>query len=204
VSSVVKHKEFTLESFSELDLAGTEWNYANTPKTFTITYDTLLLTDAGVTRLDMFDGRGPHDYTNPPRTVYVLSDGTDALAISTAPFGAENIKGVIMGVRGQELDAEGNVIKEPSAIVAGMATIYDRGKYEWTKTNKEHEIAIATNTLIVKNGAPIRPSDLAEADAVRIIKAGDSRASNAGKAPYDAIYVEEAPIGAACVIIVEN
>ncbi|MCL2057654.1 MAG: S-layer homology domain-containing protein [Oscillospiraceae bacterium] len=179
ISNVVLHKEFTLESFSELELGGTEWKYANTPKTFSLTFDTLFLTSGGATQLNMFDGRGQYDYTDPPRTVYVLSDGTDALAISTAPYGIENIRGTVVSVDGVELDEDGAAMSEPDGMTIGWVSYYDRAKFSWTQRKGDTAVVIAPNTLIIKNSMPVAPSAIRKSDAVRVIKS-DTAVSGTG------------------------
>ena len=179
ISSVSLNKEFTLESFSELDLSGTEWKYANTPKTFTLTFDTLFLTADGITSSDKFDGRGQYDYTDPPRTVYVLSDGVNALAVSTAPYGIENIRGVVMSFEGQVIDEDGIIIEEPVSVTVGEVSYYDRENYAWVLRKGDAIVALAPNTLIIKNGAPAPASELKKSDAIRVIKS-DAGASGTG------------------------
>ena len=178
VIRIVQNKEFTLESFSELDLAGTEWKYANTPKTFSITFDTLLLTAGGIAPIGGFDGRGANDYTNPPRAVYVLSDGTDALAVSTASFGIENVRGEIVSVDGKTADDDGKVLAEPAGVTLVNVSYYDRNKYAWTPRKGDMAVTIPPDALIIKNGAPVRPSELRRADKVRVIKSGAAAAGD--------------------------
>jgi hypothetical protein len=179
ISNVLLHNAFTLESFSELDLNGTEWKYANTPKTFSIKFDTLFLTEGGVTSQDMFDGRGQYDYTDPPRTVYVLADGTDALAMSAAPFGIENIRGTVADVTGQAFDESGNAVTQPSGVTLAWVSYYDRVKYEWIQRKGDTSVTLAPYTLVIKNGAPVLPSAIKKYDAVRVIKS-DTAAAGAG------------------------
>ena len=172
ISKITQDKEFTLESFSELDPDGAEWKYANTPKTFAITFETLFLTAEGVTSIRKFGGRGEYDYANPPQTVYVLSDGTDALAISTAPYGIENYRGAIRGVGGQTFDEDGKAVTEPTEYSVENVTYYDRSSYAWVKQKSGLTATLAPNTLIIKNGAPAAASALKKGDAIRVIRAG--------------------------------
>ena len=179
ISKISRNKEFTLESYSELELNGTEWRYANTPKTFALTFDTLFLTADGVTSLDMFDSRGPYDYTDPPRTVYVLSDGTNALAISTAPYGVNNVRGEIIGVSGMEYDFDGALVYGPTGVTLTGVSYYDRSKYIWTQRKGDTVVTLIPNTLIIKDGAPVPPSALKKFDSIRVIKP-DTQATGAG------------------------
>jgi len=179
ISKISRNKEFTLESYSELELNGTEWRYANTPKTFALTFDTLFLTADGVTSLDMFDSRGPYDYTDPPRTVYVLSDGTNALAISTAPYGVNNVRGEIISVSGMEYDFDGALVYGPTGVTLTGVSYYDRSKYIWTQRKGDTVVTLIPNTLIIKDGAPVPPSALKKFDSIRVIKP-DTQATGAG------------------------
>ena len=186
ISNIVPTKEFTLESFSELDLKGTEWKYANTPKTLSLTFDTLFLTESGITPLSMFDSRGQYDYTDPARTVYVLSDGTDALAVSTAPYGIANIRGVVVSIEGRSFDEDGKTVAEPSGITLSSVSYYDREKYAWTQRKGDTAVTFNPDTLVIKNGKPVAASAIAKSDAVRVIKADVSVA------------------GAGYIVIIEN
>ena len=179
ISNIIRNRSFTLESFSELEPEGTEWRYANTPKTFTLTFDTLFLTPDGITSLDMFDSRGQYDYTDPPRTVYVLSDGTDALAISTAPYGVANVRGEIISVDGREFDDDGIAFTAPSGITLTGVSYYDRVKYAWQQRRGDTVVTLAPDTLVIKNGVPAPSSVLDRFDSVRVIKADATDAGTA-------------------------
>jgi len=171
ISKIVLQKEFTLESFSEFDFNGTEWRYANTPKTFALTFDTLYLTADGPTQLSMFDSRGPYNYANPPRSVYVLSDGTNALAISTAPYGGANIRGEIIELAGLSYDDDGAQTGGPDEITLARYSYYDRQRHEWINTRNDAVVTLSPDTLIVRNGAPVESSALKKSDAVRVVRA---------------------------------
>ena len=195
VISVSKNKSFTLESFSELDLNGTEWKFSNTPKTFTLAFNTLFLTEEGITSTDFFDGRGQFDYTYPPRTVYVLSDGTEALAVSTAPYGMDNIRGDIIEMSGLVFDGDGVSYEGPSGFTLSGVSYYDRVKYGWIARKGDAAFILAPYTLIIKNGAAVKPSALRKSDAVRIIWSG----AGVGNVPSASTL-----LGFAYIVIIEN
>ncbi|MDR1061098.1 MAG: S-layer homology domain-containing protein [Clostridiales bacterium] len=174
ISKVAAGASFTLESFSEL--SGTEWGYANTPKTFEITFGTLLLTDAGVAPMREFDGRGEHNYVG--RTVYVAADGNTALAISTAPYGIQNVRGEIYRLDGATYDDDGRQLARPTGMLLAGASIYDRATYAW-RSMADATIAIGANALVFKGGALAEAGSLAKGDRVRVLKA-DAAATGAG------------------------
>ncbi|MDR1438602.1 MAG: S-layer homology domain-containing protein [Clostridiales bacterium] len=181
ISKVAPGESFTLESFSEL--LGTEWRYANTPKTFSTNFGTLLLADGGAAPMREFEGRGENSYIG--RTVYVAADGNTALAISTAPYGIQNVRGEIHRLDGATLDEDGKPLTPPTAMLLTGAMVYDRATYAW-KNMAEPTIAIGANALVLRNGELAAARDLAKGDRVRVLK------------------VDTAATGAGLIIIVEN
>lgn len=92
ISSIDEYKTVTLESYSKLN--GTNWDYANTPMTFSLSSNTRITDTDGIIGQGDFTAENTQN-TFKGRTVYILSDGTDAVEISTAPFGNYNIQGTV-------------------------------------------------------------------------------------------------------------
>ena len=180
--TAVKHNaSFTVESFSELH--DTEWQFANTPKTFEITYDTVLLSEAGIESIRNFDGRGEFDYRG--RTVYIVADGNNALAVSTAPYGTVHFRGEILRLDGISYDDDGGVLDGPTALALMAASRYDQTKKAWVDTG-ELDITLGENSVLFKNGNLIEASALERGDRIRVVKR------------------EESLSGIAYILIVEN
>ena len=168
--TAVKHNvSFTIESFSELH--DTAWQFANTPKTFEITYDTVLLSEAGIESIRNFDSRGVYNYLG--RTVYIAAEGNDALAISTAPYGIYQFRGEIERLDGFSYGDDGAVMDGPTAFALMAASRYDQIKKAWIGTS-DMNIALGGNSLLFKNGYLIEASALERGDRVRVVKREDS------------------------------
>lgn len=161
ISAINDEKDFTLESFSEL--TGTDWKYSNTPKTFNITLNTRVLNDEGVLNISDFRGYGSDSYLQ--RTVYVIADGINAVLISTAPYGIENIKGTVYSV-------------SSDSISLRNTSVYDSATYMW-KSGSDATINLLKNTVIIKSGRVIDASEIVRGDTVRVIKK-DATASGDG------------------------
>jgi hypothetical protein len=160
ISAINAEKDLTLESFSEL--TGTSWKYSNTPKTFNITLDTRVLNDEGLLNISDFKGYGSDSYLK--RTVYVVSDGINALLVSTAPYGIENIKGTVYSMT-------------DSSMSLRNASVYDAKTYMWNNGN-DAVINLLKNTVIIKGGKVINASDISNGDTVRVIKKDTSAAGD--------------------------
>lgn len=165
IKTIDENNSFTVESFSQL--MGTDWEYRNTPKTFSLTFNTRLLGDDGVLNIRDFKAYGDDSYLN--RVVYVVSDGTNASLISTAPYGTVNVKGKVFEISGGETGEEGTLLQEPDSLRLRDTRIYNEKSFVWN-TAKEMEIGLLENTIIIKDGKIIRPSEIENGDAVRIIK----------------------------------
>ena len=152
ISDILENKSFTVESFSQLQ--GIDWNYYNTPKTFNITTNTRMLNDDGVLNVRDFVGYGNDSYLK--RTVYVVADGTNAVLVSTAPYGIENVKGTVY--------ATGN-----GTISLRKSSVYNPSKFVWENC-ADIEISILNNTIAVKNGSIIDPASIKKAETIRVIK----------------------------------
>ena len=165
IKAIDENNSFTAESFSQL--IGTDWEYHNTPKTFSLTFNTRLLGEEGILNIRDFKGYGEDSYLN--RVVYVVSDGTDALLVSTAPYGTVNVKGRVFEISGGEEGEEGTLLAEPDSIRLRDTRIYNSEDFVWDAA-KEMTIDIPNNTIIIKDGKIIRPSEIENGDTVRIMK----------------------------------
>ena len=152
ISEIKDGKSFTLESFSQLQ--GIEWKYYNTPKTFNITYDTRVLNDDGILNVRDFVGYGEDSYLR--RTVYVASDGVNAVLVSTAPFGTENVRGIVY-----EIDGDMMKLKDVS--------VYDESELMWVNRS-DISIGLLNNTVIVEKGKIINAKGIVKGTPVRVLK----------------------------------
>lgn len=183
IKQINENKDFTVESYSQLK--GTNWEYSNTPKTFKITYDTRILGDSGLVAQRDFIGYGDSSYID--RSVYVVADGINAQVISTAPFGPDglHIKGEVYDVSGGSTGSDGEVLEEPSTIKLRNAKTYDDTDHIWTDS-EDITLNILQNSIILKAGKVIKPSDISNGDTLKVYKKG---AENTGDAYI--IKVEE-------------
>lgn len=161
ISEIVESRSFTIESFSQLQ--GIDWSYYNTPKTFNITPDTRVLIDEGILNVRDFVGYGDESYLK--RTVYVVADGTNAVLVSTAPYGAENIRGTVFSNDG-------------GTIGIRKATAYNTSKLMW-ESCADGKIDILKNTIVLKNGVVIDPANIKKGDIIRVLKKDRSATGDA-------------------------
>ncbi len=161
ISDIVESKNFTVESFSELQ--GTDWNYYNTPKTFNITLDTRVLTDDGLLNVREFVGFGENSYLR--RTVYVVANGTNAVLVSTAPYGIENVRGTVYAT-------------DDGEITLRRASVYNASKFMWDSC-PDTTVSILKNTIAIENGTVIDPAKIRKGSVVRVIKKDKSAAGDA-------------------------
>lgn len=161
ISDIVESKNFTVESFSQLQ--GTDWKYYNTPKTFNITLDTRVLNDDGVLNVREFVGYGDESYLR--RTVYIVANGTNAVLVSTAPYGIENVKGTVY-------------TSDAGEIILRRASAYNASKYMWDKC-PDITVNILKNTIAIENGSVIDPAKIKKGTVVRVIKKDKSAAGDA-------------------------
>lgn len=152
INAVNDGKDVTFESFSLLQ--GTDWIFSNTPKTFNITFDTRVLDDDGIVNVREFKGYGEDSYLK--RTVYIVADGTDAVLVSTAPYGTANLKGTVYGISGDGFNLR-NV------------RLYNPATYMWANS-ADAKLDILKNSIIIKNSEVISASGLKNGDTVRILK----------------------------------
>jgi hypothetical protein len=161
ISDIVENKSFTAESFSQLQ--GTDWKYYNTPKTFNITLDTRVLTDEGVLNVREFVGYGDDNYLR--RTVYIVANGTNAVLVSTAPYGIENIRGTVY-------------VSDAEKIILRKASVYNASKYMWDSC-PDTTANILKNTIVIENGSVIDPAKIKKGTVVRVITKDKSTSGDA-------------------------
>ncbi|HEX2926571.1 MAG TPA: S-layer homology domain-containing protein [Ruminiclostridium sp.] len=166
ISKIDDYKTVTLESYSKLD--GTSWNYANTPMTFNLSSNTRITDTDGIT------GQGDFTTANTAntfkgRTVYILGDGTNAVEISTAPFGSFNISGVVGTTTGGAIGVGGAGNQQAQKVPLNNCRYYDTSAHIWVNMG-DSNFNVLVNTLILKNNKRISFSDLRKGDAVRVLK----------------------------------
>jgi len=174
IKSIEENKGFTVESFSRLD--GMLWNYYNTEKTFRLTYSTRILDEEGLINQRDFVGYGDESYVG--RVVYIVADDTDAVIVSTAPYGIYNARGVIYRIDTRQSGEGENASEQPVGFNIRDAVIYDPYQHLWTGKN-EMEINILKNTIILRGNTILEPSDLRKGDTVRVIKVDNSVSGDA-------------------------
>ncbi|AEY64600.1 S-layer homology domain-containing protein [Clostridium sp. BNL1100] len=166
ISNIDEYKTVTLESYSKLN--GTNWDYANTPMTFSLSSNTRITDTDGIVGQGSFTAENTQG-TFKGRTVYILSDGTDAVEISTAPFGNFNIQGTVNSTAGGTLAEDGSVVQEPQSIILKNCRYYNTSAHLWV-TMGDSNFNILKNSLILRNNKKINASDLKKGDSLRILK----------------------------------
>jgi hypothetical protein len=152
ISGINDNKNFTIESFSQLQ--GTDWSYSNTPKTFNITLGTRVLNSDGVMNVRDFKGYGEDSFLKD--VVYIAADGTNAVLVSTAPYGIANVRGTVYGAGESDLKLR-------------SAKKYNATSYLW-EDSSDITVKLLANTIVIKNGAVVGTSDLKNGDSVRVVK----------------------------------
>lgn len=152
INAINDGRDFTVESFSQLQ--GTDWRFYNTPKTFNLPFGTRILDSNGVLNVRDFKGYGTDSYLS--RVVYVVANGTNAVLVSTAPYGINNIKGTVYDVNG-------------AAMNLRNVQVYNPASYMWS-SSPDATIGLLKNSIVLKNGAVINTQDIRTGDSVRIIK----------------------------------
>lgn len=181
IKDINENKDFTVESFSRLKDG--LWEYTNTSKTFKITYDTSILSNDGVVNQRDFKGYGDKSYNG--SVVYIAATDTNAVMISTAPYGSSIVKGDIYQITGGSTGEDGKVTGEPTGFSIRNTKVYSLSEHKWVDS-KVVNLSILKNSIILKDGRTVKASDLKKGDRVRIVKK------------------EEDDIEDAYIIIVEN
>ena len=163
ITSIDEYKSVTVGSYSKLN--GVNWEYANTPMTFTLSADTRITDTDGITGQGEFNSYdGSATFKN--RTIYILSDGTKAVEISTAPYGNINISGTVTTTASAiTLDQNG----QPQSIALRNCKYYDAGTHLWVNMG-DSSFNLLTNTFVIKNNMRINPSELKKGDKIRVLK----------------------------------
>ncbi len=166
ITGIDEYNSVTLQSYSRLN--GINWDYANTPMTFTLNSNTRITdTDGIVGQGDFTTYNGANTFRD--RTVYILSDGTNAVEISTAPYGNVNISGEIATTSGAAIDVGGGVPAEPTAISLRNCRYYNTSTHLWVNMG-DSSFNLLVNSLVLKNNQRVSPSTLKKGDKVRVLK----------------------------------
>lgn len=156
ISDIESCINFTVESFSAFEAP--VWKYYNTPKTFEITYDTEIFNNLGLINQRSFVDYGEESYSG--KSVYIVSKGTEALLVTTAPFGTQYAKGEVF-----------EVITDNDGSTKGYklmnCAVYN-DKHMWTNTENT-VVTVLESSIILKNGKIITPEKIIKGDAVKII-----------------------------------
>ncbi|MHB8065465.1 MAG: hypothetical protein ACYDG2_23100, partial [Ruminiclostridium sp.] len=166
VKSIDEYKNVTLESYSRLN--GVNWEYANTPMTFSLSSDTRITDTDGIIGqgdFNSYDGEN----TFKGRTIYILSDGTNATEITTAAYGTVNISGEVIRASGGTFGEDGTQLTQPNTIGLRNCKYYNATTHLWVSM-KDSSLGLLTNSLVIKNNKNINPSELKKGDKIRVLK----------------------------------
>ena len=164
IKTVDPMKTFTVESFAQL--TGTNWTFSNTPKTFDIDLSaTRLLEDDGVGNMRTFDG----SYVN--KSVYIISDGSKALMISTAPYAEALDRGRVTVMTGGTTDSSGAYLSNPTGFSLKETMHFDTTGYLW-ESAPDLDVNIPINAIVLKGGIVTDITAIRPGDHVRIVSNG--------------------------------
>lgn len=166
IKSIDEYKSVTLQSYAKLD--GVNWNYANTPIKFNLSADTRITDTDGIIGQGDFTSQDVEE-TFYDRTIYILADGTNAVEISTAPYGNYNVAGEVVSTSGETIGEDGSLLTQPTGIALRNCKYYDTTKFLWVNM-KDSKYNLLTNSLIIKNNKRINPSELKKGDKIRVLK----------------------------------
>ncbi|HEY5585948.1 MAG TPA: S-layer homology domain-containing protein [Ruminiclostridium sp.] len=166
ISSIDEYKNVTLQSYSKLN--GENWDYANTPMTFALSSNTRITdTDGIIGQGDFNSYNGANTFKD--RTIYILSDGTNAVEISTAPYGNVNVSGEVITASGGTIDEDGAQLEQPKTVELRNCRYYDATTHLWVSMG-DSSLNLLTNSLVIKNNQRINPSELKKGDKIRVLK----------------------------------
>lgn len=176
ISGIDQYRSVTLESYSRLN--GVNWEYANTPMTFSLNSGTRITDSDGIVgQADFNSYNGPATFKG--RTIYILSDGTAAVEISTAPYGNTNVTGELAATTGGAIGAEeGTLLSEPNVLQLRNCKYYNVSSHLWVDM-ADSTVNLLQNSLILKNNRRITPSELKRGDKLRILKTDNSATGDA-------------------------
>jgi len=166
ITAIDPYKNVTLQSYSRLN--GVNWEYANTPITFTLSADTRITDTDGIVGQGDFISSNSAD-TFRDRTIYILSNGTNAVEISTAPYGNVNVTGELVMASGGTVDEEGNLVSQPTALELKNCRYYNSSSNIYVSI-ADSKVNLLANSLVIKNNVRINPSELKKGDKLRILK----------------------------------
>ncbi|OPX44832.1 hypothetical protein CLHUN_13860 [Ruminiclostridium hungatei] len=166
ITAIDPYKNVTLQSYSRL--SGVNWEYANTPITFTLSADTRITDTDGIVGQGDFISSNSAD-TFRDRTIYILSNGTNAVEISTAPYGNVNVTGELAMASGGTVDEEGNLVSQPTALELKNCRYYNSSSNIYVSI-ADSKVNLLANSLVIKNNVRINPSELKKGDKLRILK----------------------------------
>lgn len=170
IDNIDEFKSVTLMSFAKLN--GNNWEYSNTPLTFALSADTRITdTDGIVGQGDFTSYEGAQTFKD--RTIYILADGTNAVEISTAPYGNYNVSGVVSGTTGGTVGETGSLLGQPTSVELRNCKYYDPASHLWVSM-KNSSFNFLENTLVLKNNKRINPSELKKGDNIRVLKKDNS------------------------------
>ncbi len=167
------NKDFTLETFSILK--GLTWEYNGIPKTFTFNYNTRIIGEDGVINVRDFTPYSEENYIG--QNIYVVANETEALLISTAPYGAFNVRGEVLGMEAESTSDSGETAGT-GKIKLIDASIYNKDNGQWDYKGTL-ELGVLTNTIVIKNGELVTADKIERGDLVRILKKDDTTAGDA-------------------------
>lgn len=162
IKEVKPLKSITVESFVMLN--GVTWEFVNTPKTFDIDLSsTRLVSDNGVGNMRSFG----KDYEG--QTVYIVAEGTRIKLISTAPYAESPVTGRIESLIGGSFDSLGRPLSDPTGVKLTEVLVYKTSTHKWVQ-DKDMEINIPVNGIVLKNGQVGSTSLLKPGDEIRVIR----------------------------------
>lgn len=174
ITNIDEYKNVTLGSYSKLN--GVNWEYANTPMTFSLSSNTRITDTEGIIGQGDFISYGANTFKG--RTIYVLSDGTNAVEISTAPYGNYNVSGEIISTSGGTIDDNGSQLTQPNNITMRNCKYYNASTHLWVNM-KDSSLNLLTNSLVLRNNEKISPSELKKGDKVRVLKKDNTTTGDA-------------------------
>jgi hypothetical protein len=174
IKAIKPNQEFSLESYSKLE--GETWKFINTPITFKMDKDMQIASDKDMLNNRDFVPYGIDSFLE--KVIYVVSDGTNAKYISTAPHGQFAFEGEVYSITGGEFDTEGEVITQPSGIKLYNTKLFDMANQIWKNTS-EITLTLLNNSITIKNGTIIKPEGIKNGDKLRIYKKDDKTTGDA-------------------------
>ena len=165
ISSINDYKSVTLQSYSRLN--GANWDFANTPITYTLSSNTRITDTDGIIGQGDFITYGNNTFKD--RTVYILCDGTNAVQISTASFGNYQISADVLSMVGATYADDGSLLTEPTSVSLRNCKYYNASAHLWI-TMGDSTYNLLNNSLIIKNNQIIKPSDIKKGDKLKILR----------------------------------